>query len=45
MFDDDEGRHAKMKEVWGDKLTFLTDNQAILVNGDKIEIVTNQGGL
>jgi peptidase E len=40
-----EGRHAKMKEVWGDKLTFLTDNQAILVNGDKIEIVTNQGGL
>lgn len=40
-----EGRHAKMKEIWGDKLTFLTDNQAIVVNGDKIEIVTNQGGL
>ncbi len=38
-------RHAKMKEVWGDKLTFLTDNQAIVVNGDKIEIITNQGGL
>lgn len=38
-------RHVKMKEVWGDKLTFLSDNQAIIVNGDKIEIVTNQGGL
>ncbi len=40
-----EGRHTKMKEVWGDKLTFLADNQAIVVNGDKIDIVTNQGGL
>lgn len=39
------GRQAKMKKIWGDKLTFLADNQAIVVNGDKIEIVTNQGGL
>ena len=38
-------RHAQLKELWGDKLTFLADNQAIVVNGDKIEIVTNQGGL
>ena len=37
-----EGRHVKMKELWGDKLTFLSDNQAITVNGDKIEIVTKQ---
>ena len=33
-------RHTNLKEQWGDKLTFLTDNQAIVVNGDKIEIVT-----
>jgi dipeptidase E len=33
-------RHAKMKEIWGDQLTFLADNQAIVVNGDKIDIVT-----
>ncbi len=38
-------RHTNLKEQWGDKLTFLTDNQAIVVNGDKIEIVTNQGGI
>lgn len=33
-------RHAKMKGALGDKLTFLRDDQALVVNGDKIEVVT-----
>jgi dipeptidase E len=38
-------RHAKMKEIWGDKLTFLRDNQAIIVNGDKINMLNKQAEL
>jgi peptidase E len=33
-------RHAKMREIWGDRITFLTDDQAVIVNNDKTEIVT-----
>lgn len=33
-------RHAQLVKEWGDKITPLTDNQALIVNGDKIEVVT-----
>lgn len=34
-------RHAKMREIWGDKITFLTDDQAVIVNDGETKIVTN----
>ncbi|MFZ2199779.1 MAG: Type 1 glutamine amidotransferase-like domain-containing protein [Microgenomates group bacterium] len=38
-------RHEQIKVDYGDKILFLRDDQAIVVNGDKIEIVTNQGDI
>jgi dipeptidase E len=35
-------RHAKIKADWGDKTLFLRDDQALVVNSDKIEVVTKQ---
>lgn len=34
--------HAKTKAKWGDKITFLRDDQAIMVDGNKSEIVTKK---
>ena len=34
-------RHEKIKQQWGDKVAFLRNDQALLVNGVKIELVTN----
>jgi dipeptidase E len=36
-------RHAKLLAQWGNKLLPLSDNQALVVNGDKIEVVTSPG--
>lgn len=35
-------RHIKIREEWGDKVAFLTDDQAVIVNGAKKYIVTNE---
>jgi peptidase E len=32
--------HAKLQDEWGDNITLLSDNQALVVNDDKIEVVT-----
>lgn len=34
--------HAKTKAKWGDKITFLNDDQVVVVNNDKIKIITNK---
>lgn len=33
-------RHVKIKAEWGDKIVFLSDDQAVIVNDDKTDIVT-----
>lgn len=33
-------RHDMIKSKWGSKVTFISDDQAVIVNGDRTEIVT-----
>lgn len=33
-------RHEQIKAQYGDKILFLRDDQALVINGDKIEVVT-----
>jgi peptidase E len=33
-------RHAQLQKEWGDQILMLRDTQALVVNGDNIEIVS-----
>jgi len=37
-----ESRYKQIIQDWGDRILLLKDNQALMINGDKIELVTNQ---
>ena len=34
--------HSELAQTWGDKVLALHDDQALVVNGDKIEVVTSK---